>query len=166
MRIRTRQFAPLVILLISFLLSPLTLVAQTGRSDWSRLSSVAAGSKLSVKLRSGKKVDGTFSSVSDTALTLSVKNVATDVKRDDILTVHQFAGKSAGKSTLIGLGVGTGVGAVVGIAADASNNDDGFEKIDNVAAAGITVAGAAAGAITGFVIGKTHKKKVLVYEAK
>jgi len=166
MRIRTRQFAPLVILLISFLLSPLTLVAQTGRSDWSRLSSVAAGSKLSVKLRSGKKVDGTLSSVSDTALTLSVKNVATDVKRDDVLTVHQFAGKSAGKSTLIGLGVGTGVGAVVGIAADASNNDDGFEKIDNVAAAGITVAGAAAGAITGFVIGKTHKKKVLVYEAK
>jgi len=166
MRIRTRQFAPLVILLISFLLSPLTLAAQTGTRDWSRLSSVAAGSKLSVKLRNGKKVDGTLSSVSDTSLTLSVKNVATEVKRDDVLTVHQFAGKSAGKSTLIGLGVGAGVGAVLGIAADASNNDDGFEKIDNVAAAGIAVVGAAAGAITGFVIGKTRKKKVLVYEAK
>jgi len=166
MRIRTRQFAPLVILLISFLLSPLTLAAQTGTRDWSQLSSVAAGSKLSVKLRNGKKVDGTLSSVSDTSLTLSVKNVATEVKRDDVLTVHQFAGKSAGKSTLIGLGVGAGVGAVLGIAADASNNDDGFEKIDNVAAAGIAVVGAAAGAITGFVIGKTRKKKVLVYEAK
>ena len=167
MRIRTRQFAPLVILLISFLLSPLTLVAQTGTSDWSRLSSVANGSKLSVKLRNGKKVDGTLSSVSDTALTLMVKNTSTEIKRDDIRSVHQVGGTSVTKSTLIGLGAGAGTGALLGVVGEATDNDNSFGCCNGGAVtAGLTVLGAVAGAITGFVIGKTHNKKVLVYEAK
>ena len=49
MRITTRRFATIVILLTSLLLSPVTLVAQATTSDWSRLNSVVTGSKLSVK---------------------------------------------------------------------------------------------------------------------
>ena len=94
---------------------------------------------MSVKLRNGKKVDGTFSSVSDTSLTLMVKNASTEVKRDDIRSVHSVTGKSATKSTLIGLGVGAGVGAVIGIAGDASSNGFGGERLDNAVAAGVTV---------------------------
>lgn len=166
MRIRTRQIATIVILLTSFLLSPVTLAAQAGTNDWSRLSSVAAGSKLSVKLKNGKKINGTFSSASDTSLTMSVKNTSADVKRDDVQTVHYVTGASAAKSTLIGLGAGAGVGAAVGIAGDASSDDNGFEDLDNAVAVGVTVLGAAAGALTGFIIGKTRKKRVLIYEAK
>jgi hypothetical protein len=167
MRIRTRQFAPLVILLISFLLSPLTLAAQTGTSNWSRLSSVANGSKLSVKLKNGKKMDGTFGSVSDTALMLMVKNTSTEIKRDDIRSVHQVGGTSVTKSTLIGLGAGAGAGALLGAVGEATDDDNSFGDLNGGAVtAGLTVLGAATGAITGFIIGKTRKKRVLLYEAK
>lgn len=163
MRITTRQFAPIVILVISLLLSPITLMAQTATSDWSRLASMPAGNKLSVKLRNGKKIDGILSSVSDTAVTLLRKNTTTEVKRDDIKTVHQLGGASVTKSTLIGLGVGTGAGAIVGVAV---RDNDSFLDLDNVATAAITVIGAGVGALTGYAIGATRKKRVLIYEAK
>lgn len=166
MRITTRQFATIVILLTSLLLSAVTVGAQTANTDWARLTSVQTGSKMSVKLRNGKKVEGTLSSVSDTGLTLMVKNASTEVKRDDISSVHTVNGASVTKATLIGLGVGAGIGAAVGIAGDASSDAGGFETLDNAVAGAVTVIGALAGTITGFVIGKTRKKRVLIYEAR
>ena len=165
MRITTRRFATIVILLTSLLLSPVTLAAQSMTSDWSRLNSVVTGSKLSVKLRNGNKIDGTLSSVSDTALTLMVKNASREVKRDDIRTVHTINGNSAKKATLIGLGLGAGAGAAVGAAVD-RNNDDGLETLDSVGTAVTTVLGAGVGALGGFLIGRSGKKRVLLYEAK
>ena len=165
MRIQTRQFATLVILLTSLLLSPVTLAAQATANDWSRLSSVTTGSKLSVKLRNGNKIEGTLSSVSDTAVTLMVKNASRELKRDDVRTVHQVNGKSATTATLIGLGLGAGAGAAVGAVVD-RNNDDGFEKLDSVGTAVTTVLGAGVGALGGFLIGRSGKKRVLLYEAK
>lgn len=164
MRIQTRQFATLVILLTSLLLSPVTLAAQATTGDWSRLTSVPTGSKLSVKLRNGNKVDGTLSSVSDTAVTLMVKNISTELKRDEIRTVHKVNGKSATKATLIGLGVGAGAGAVVGAVSD--SNNDSLEDLDSIATAVATVLGAGVGALGGFLIGRSGKKRVLIYEVK
>lgn len=165
MRIPTRQIA-IILVLLSFLLSPVTLVAQTGTTDWSRLNSVASGTKLSVKTKDGKKVEGALNSVSDSSLSLTVKNAAREIRRENIASVHEVWNKSATKSTLIGLGVGAGAGAVIGLAGDASNDAGGFEGIDNAVAGAITVIGALAGGITGFVIGKTGKKRVLLYEFK
>ena len=166
MRIRTRHFATIVILLTSFLLSPVTLVAQVATNDWSRVTSVPTGNKLSVKLKNGKKIDGTFSSATDTSLTLLVKNTSTEIKRDDVSRIQQVSGTSATKSTLIGLGAGAGAGALLGAVGAAADNDDSFVDVDGAVTAGLTVLGAAAGAITGFVIGKTRGKKVLLYQAK
>ena len=165
MRIQTRQFATLVILLTSLLLSPVTLVAQTTTSDWSRLTSVSTGSKLSVKLKNGNKVDGTLSNVSDTALTLMVKNTSTELKRDDIRTIHLDGGKSAKKGALIGLGVGAGAGALIGGIFDASDDHNDLGDV----AAGVTtgigvVVGAGLGTLGGALIGR--KKRVLLYEVK
>ena len=164
MRTNTTQFASIVILLTSILLSPVTVAAQTGTNDWSRLTSVATGSKLSAKLRNGKTIVGSFSSASDTALTLMVKNAATEVRRDDIISVHQVTRKSAKTATLVGLGVGAGAGAIVGAAADSSS--DSFEDIDNIATAVTTVLGAGVGALGGFLIGRNGKKRVLIYQAR
>lgn len=167
MRIRTRQFATIVILLTSFLLSPVTLAAQVATNDWSRVTSVPVGNKLSVKLKNGKKIDGTFSSATDTSLTLLVKNTSTEIKREDVSRIQQVSGTSATKSTLIGLGAGAGAGALLGAVGSATDDDNSFGDINDGVAAGITtVLGAAAGAITGFVIGITRKKRVLLYEAK
>ena len=165
MRITTRRFATIVILLTSLLLSPVTAAAQASTSDWSRLNSVTTGSKLSVKLRNGKKVNGTLSNVTDTALTLMVKNRSTEVKRDDIRTVHQTSGNSATKATLIGMGLGAGAGAIT--AAVGNTRDDSFQVVDDRLAIGVlTVLGAGVGALGGFLVGKSMKKKVLIYEAR
>ena len=162
MRIQIRRFATLVVLLTSLLLSPVTLMAQATSNDWSRLTSVPTGSKLSVKLRNGNKVDGKLSSVSDTAVTLMVKNTSTELKRDDIRTVHLVGGKSAKKGALIGLGVGAGTGALVGGVIDASS--DNFPLAKGVTTAIGTILGAGLGALGGALIGRG--KRVLLYEAK
>ena len=164
MRIPAPQITTIAMLLFSLLLSPVTLTAQTNLSDWSRLNAVALGSKLSVKLKDGKTVEGTLRSVSDSGLSLTVKNADRELRRDDVQTVHEISKKSAKKATLIGLGVGAGAGAVAGIAGDASN--DGFETLDNAAAAAVTILGAGVGALSGFLIGRSGKKRVLIYEAR
>jgi small nuclear ribonucleoprotein (snRNP)-like protein len=162
---RTRLVIPTLVLLTSFLFSSLSVSAQVNMSDWSRLSLVTAGSKLSIKLKSGKSVSGKLNSVSDAGLNLTVKNTATELKREDILTVHQVIKKSATKSTLVGLGLGAGAGTVVGVAADANSDSGSFEKIDNTAAGAAVVIGAVAGTITGFLIGR-GSKRVLLYQSQ
>jgi small nuclear ribonucleoprotein (snRNP)-like protein len=132
-------------------------------NDWSKLNSVTSGTKLSVKLKDGKKMEGTLDAVSDTSLSLTVKNARKDVKREDVASVHELTKKSATAATLVGLGVGAGAGAAVGLAGDAGSD---LESIDNAVAAGVTVLGAGLGALAGFFIGRAGKKRVLLYEAK
>ena len=158
-----RKVTTIVVLLLSFLLSPLSLAAQTAPTDWSRLNSVSSGSKLSVKLKDGKKVDGTLDSVSDSTLALTVKNARREIRREDVASVHEVSSKSAVPATLIGAGVGAGAGAALGVAADSS--DGPFEVRDGVTA-GLAVVGAGIGALAGFLIGRTGKKRVLLYVSK
>lgn len=157
----------LVLVLAAALLLPSVVSAQSASApsdDWSTaLNTVANGSKLVVKLKTGKSVDGNLSGVSDTALSLSVKSKPVDLKREDVQSVYRIAGHSATKATLIGLGVGAGAGA--GIGAAASSGNDNFGKFDQAATAGLTVVGAVAGALTGYLIGRHSSKRVLVYEA-
>ena len=168
MRIPASQIPTITILLFSLLLSPVTLTAQTALNDWSRLNAVTSGSKLSVKLKDGKTVEGTLRSVSDSGLSLTVKNADRELRRDDVRTVHEVSSKSVKKATLIGLGVGAGAGAIVGAVQDANEGDRAFdfETFDNAAAGAVTILGAGVGALTGFIIGKSGKKRVLIYEAR
>ncbi len=153
------------LLLASFLLSSLTVAAQRNSSDWFQVKSIQTGSKLSVKLKSGKTIDGRFISVSDVALSVTVKNAPRELKREDVLTIHEtIKKKSSTKATLIGLGLGAGAGAAIGAAG--SSNDNGFDKIDHAVIAGLTVLGAGAGALTGYLLGRGGSKRVLIYESK
>ena len=117
---------------------------------------------MSVKLKSGKTVDGKLSGVSDTALSLTVKDKPVDVKREDVLSVYQIKKKSVAKATLIGLGVGAGAGAAIGVA---GRSKDDLVNLNNPVTAGLTVLGAAAGALTGFLIGRSGGKRVLIYQS-
>jgi hypothetical protein len=159
-----KQIAVIVVLVLSLLMSPVTLLAQSGTNDWSRLSAVASGSKLSVKLKDGKKIEGNFANASDASLSLTVKNAAREIRREDIATVHQVTKKGAGKATLIGLGAGAAVGGGLAIASEA--NDNSLEVKDGVTA-GLVALTAGVGALAGFLIGKTTgNKRVLLYESK
>jgi small nuclear ribonucleoprotein (snRNP)-like protein len=153
-------------LVASLLLSTVTVAAQGQMNDWSKVAALAAGSNLQVKLKNGKTIKGTLSSVTDTALSLTVKNAPVEIKREEVQTVHEVVRKgSGGKGALIGTGVGAGAGAAVGAISD-SANDDGFEKLDSAATAGLAIVGAGVGALAGYFIGRGGSKRVLIYEAK
>src|SRR5437667_11418588 len=151
-------------LAVCLLLSSVTVMAQEAKyavvNDWSRLNSIASGSKLSVKLKNGQAVNGEFSGVTDALLSLTVKGKSVELKREDVFSVYQIKKKSAKKSTLIGLSVGAGAG--IGLAGRGNN---GFNKIDNAVTAGFTVLGAGAGALTGYLLGRGATKRTLIYQA-
>jgi hypothetical protein len=153
-------------LAVCLLLSSVTAMAQESRpaavNNWSRLSSIASGSKLSVKLKNGQTVNGEFSKVTDATLSLTVKSKSVELRREDVFSVYEVKKKSATKSTLIGLGVGAGAGLGIGLA---GRSNDGFDKIDNAVTAGLTVLGAGAGALTGYFLGKRGTKRTLIYQA-
>jgi hypothetical protein len=167
MRTGSRRFTTGLVLAAAIWLSPLAPAAsaQTANAptgDWAAVESVTSGTKLSVKLKNGKTVEGRSSGASDTALSLSVGGKAVDLSRDDILRVYRAGGGSAKKAALIGLGVGAGAGAAVGAA---GGDDDGFAPTRAQLAAGLAVLGAGAGALAGFAIGKGRHKRVLIYDA-
>jgi len=165
MRSLPQPFAVLVVV-ATLLLATVTVMAQDQMNNWSRVTAVAAGTKLAVKLKNGKTVNGTFNNASDSTLSVMVKNSPMEIKRDDVATVHEVVKKSsATKATLIGTGVGAGVGAAAGGIASAKD-DDGFDKIDHVATAGLAVAGAGVGALVGYLIGRGGNQRVLLYESK
>lgn len=150
------------LLAVSLVLS-VPLRAQTAANDWSRLNSVESDSKLSVKLKSGKSIEGRLISASDSTLSMKVKNKTQEIKREDVQTVHRVIGKSVLTPTLLGMGIGAGVGAGVG---GIGANDSEFDKLDQAVVAGLAVIGAITGTVTGYFIGRTRKKRILVYEAR
>jgi len=157
-----RRLTLSLVLATWLLLSPIA-SAQTSTGDWSSLKAVETGSKLSVKLKTGRAVEGRLTGVTDDALSLSVKNRPADFKREDVQSVYQVRGKSARKETLVGMGVGAGAGLAFGAAG--SSADDSFDKLDQAVTAGLTVIGAGVGAAAGYLIGRRGSKRGLVYEA-
>ena len=146
---------PFVILAVvaSLLLSSVSVMAQGGTNDWSKVTALAGGSNLSVKLKNGKTVKGTLGSASDSTLSVTSKNGPVEIKREDVRTVHEVIEKGSGsKGALIGAAVGAGAGAGLGAIGDAQNAGDGFggEKLDNAFVAGLAIVGAGVGAIAGY----------------
>jgi len=137
--------------------------AQTGSApngDWSALKAVAAGSKLAVKRKNGKTVEGKLTGVSDAALSLNVGGRATDIKPEEVQRVYRIGGSSAKTGALIGAAAGAGTGAAVG-----ASGDEGFGPTHGQMAAGLAVLGGGAGALVGYAIGRGRRKRVLIYEA-
>ena len=162
MRIHRKRTVTSITLVMSLLLSSMTATAQTS-NDWSRLNTIELDSKLAVKLKNGKTINGKLSSVSDSALSLTVKKKPVDIRREEVLTVHQVTKKSVAAPTLIGAGAGAGIGAAAGAVSD---DDEGFVFVTKgQLAAGLAVIGAGVGAITGYFIGRGRSKRVLIYQA-
>ena len=149
-----------LILAASLLLAPVV-SAQNASSDWSALKAVASGSKLSVKLKTGKTVEGKLTGVSDDALSLSVGGKPTDLKAEEVLRVYRAGGSSGKTGALIGAAAGGGAGAAVG-----ASGDEGFGPTHGQMAAGLAVLGGGVGALVGYAIGRSRHKRVLVYEAR
>jgi hypothetical protein len=115
MCVGSRKFT-LVLLLAAALLLPSVASAQNSSAsgDWAALNTVTSGSKLAVKTKDGRSFEGRLSGVTDSALSLSVKDKPVELRREDVQSVYRVGKNSATKATLIGMGVGAGVGALTG----------------------------------------------------
>ena len=105
MRNLPRLFVTLIVV-SSLLLSVVSVAAQGQTNDWSKVTALATGSYLSVKLKTGKTIKGTLSSVNDSMLSLTVKNAPVEIKREEVRTIHEVIKKgNGGKGALIGSAV-------------------------------------------------------------
>jgi hypothetical protein len=165
---RNRFIATIGLMLVLLLSSVRVTAQQTSTTgDWGSLRNLPTESKLVVKLKTGKTVEGKLSSVSDTSLIVVKKNTQMELKRDNVASIYQVTKKSTTSSTLIGMGIGAGAGAglgAIGVSTDNSGYD--FDKLDKAFVAGLTVLGAGAGAITGYLVGKGSSKRTLIYQSK
>ena len=135
-------------------------------ADWSPLRALPAGSKLSFKLKNGKKIEGLLVSISDSGLTLTRKNQTVDLAQPEIAKVFHFiprsAGKSAVRSVLIGAGIGFGAGAAAG---GAIGSYEDIQTLESIAVLGTI--GAGIGAFVGAIKGLASRhRRALIYDAR
>ena len=135
--------------------------------EWEAVKALAAGEKLSVRLKDKKKVEGTLRSVSDSLLVLARGTSTVDLNRDSVAKVYRIVSRSTarsiGKSTALGAGIGFGIGAGVGIWGGT------YEDLETAGLVGLLGGfGAAIGAGIGALVGGIYVKqgRVLIYEVK
>lgn len=153
-----------IFLAIALIYAPVATAQQSALSgEWSSIRAVPQGAELSIKLKDGQTLRGKLMTVTDTALSLIVKNNKTEtLDRNDVSEVYQVRRKSEkAKYALIGAGVGTGVGAGIGAAKNSPESDDG--EIYTVMGVAL---GAGIGAVAGLLFGMGRRKRVLIYQAR
>src|SRR5215471_1384057 len=93
------------------------------QSDWQRVISLAAGTPITVKMKTGPRYNGSFlvaamdrlSLLSDERARPGRIRIRRDLMRDDIREVRRLQKL---QSALAGAAIGGGVGAAIGIAVD------------------------------------------------
>ncbi len=156
----------MVVVTLLMNLTPAMAQQGIGSSEWSAVTAISPGEKLSIELKDGKKLKGKLRTVTDSMVTLERGSKMTDASRDSISRVYRMAGsagKSVGKAAAIGAGIGGGIGVGLGIASG------GYEDIGRgEIAAVLGGVGAALGAGIGAIVGGlgSKEKRVLVYESK
>ena len=149
------------------LLTNATSTVAQALSDWEAVKILSSGEKLNVRLKNGKKLEGTVRSVSDTQLVMTRRTSTDDLDRGTISKVYRIVprstGRSIAKSTAMGAGIGFGTGAGVGIWGGT------YEDLETAGLVGILGGfGAAIGAGIGAFVGAVYVKprKVLIYDSK
>jgi len=155
----------LPILLVLLLLSshaPLAFSQQASSNDWSVVQQIKTNAKIIVKQKNGKEVKGSMIEATNTTLTIDRDGKPFSIPRADVRQVHVIEGKAQkGKWALIGAGIGAGVGAGIGAAKYSPNRDDSEIWIP----VGLMF-GTGAGALSGFLLGQSARKRVMVYDAR
>jgi hypothetical protein len=138
-----------------------TAFAQQARGDWTAVQSLPADARISIHLKTGKKIHGDFLSATDNQVTITRKGKGESFAKDAIAQIEHLERKAEkGKYAAIGAAIGTGVGGGIGVAKASGTSDDGY--IYTVA--GVAM-GAGFGALGGFLWGQAKQKHVLIYQA-
>ncbi len=134
---------------------------------WDLVKQTMFGEKLVVKLKDGRKVKGEKILVSDSELSLSIKNQqAAQFKRDEVLQVWRSLHPDPEKQRLY-QGIGVGVGLLGGIAIAVAATRPG-EPCFDCRGRGIGLTAAVIGMTTaGALVGRklAGGKRILIYQA-
>ena len=140
------------------LMGGVTVSAQVGNNDWSRVESLSSNTRLVVEMQAGQSIKGKLLSATPSVLNISRDGRPIVLQQQDIARVYIANKGSRFKSALIGAGVGAAVG--IGISAAYVYATKG----DPLIAAGGLLYGLPAGAAIGGLAGGKSKKGLLVYE--
>lgn len=151
----------IVLILLGLLTNPVFLLARSASdSDWSNLTSVPVGTRLTIEQKNGGTLKGNFETVTTTSISISKSGKTEAIDRSNIKAIYRSGKNSIGKTVAIGAAIGAGAGA--GIGAGVLGATGGSDDTAGVIAPFILV-GAGVGALLGALVGK--KKRILVYES-
>ena len=167
MRKRIAAFGVAVMLLLTSLPSVTSAqgTANPSADQWALVKSVPVGEKLTVKLWSGRTINGRVLSVSDTTLQLSRKNQITDMNQAKIQKIYRvFADSEAPKAfgavgSLVGLVAGILTAVTIGMREGTNNNGA------RVGLAVLIPAASIGGGLAGRAVGKRVARE-LIYESE
>ncbi|MFZ0739884.1 MAG: hypothetical protein WCA98_20120 [Candidatus Acidiferrales bacterium] len=134
-----------LLLLIYVLGLPCASWAQSNSASWANLSTLQAGERIQVVQTNSTKISGTFSNVSDAAITLQEQSGPQTIQRQDVRSVKLAERAHRLRNILIGGAVGAGVGAGIGAGA--------FHGCTSGCIGGVTTAEVAAVAALGGFLG-------------
>ena len=129
--------------------------------SWSDLSKVKRGSKLTVDTKDGRGAKGKLVTVSEAAIILDVAEIA----RAEVRSITRRQRKSLKRSILLGVAIGAGGGAALGAIAGGCGSHDFICFGRRIAVPVSAVAGGAAGAMWGTVLGLSRHRTVVLYES-
>ena len=133
----------------------------TARGGWGDVEALAAETEVVVDLEAGERRRGRLRTTEPDSVTVDAGGSAHTIRRSEVRAVHVFERRgSTAKSVLIGTAVGAAAGMALG--AGVSPRIDVARRV-TVPILG--AAGAAAGAITGYVIGRSRSRRVMIYQA-
>ena len=115
----------MLLVLLCVLGLPCASLAQTNQASWAILSGLRAGQNIQVVDTASRKHSGTFTSVSDTAITLRATAGEQSIQKQDVRSVR-LKNTHRLRNTLIVAGVGAGVGAGIGAATHKSCSQGQF----------------------------------------
>jgi|SRR3984885_1435204 hypothetical protein len=95
---------------------PCVSLARADKSSWTNLSVLQPGQKIEIVQRNSNRESGTFSSVTDSSITLQEKSGQQTIQKRDVKSVRLMKNKHRLRNTFIGAGVGAGLGAGIGAA--------------------------------------------------
>lgn len=147
------------LLILGLFSQSLAVFGQTG--EWSRVRSLTAGTVVRVETRTGDRVEGPVSAVTDDQIAVAASAGTRTIGIADVRKVKLVEKASTGKGIAIGAAVGAGAGAAIAFGALAST---GGSDDTNGFVAPIIAAGAGVGALIGGVL--RRKKTTTIYEVK
>jgi len=152
-----------ILFLVCLLGLPCVSLAQLNQASWANLSVLRSGQKIQIIDAASKVHSGTFTSVSESAISFTQTTSEKSIQKQDVRTVKLMENKHRLRNTLLVGAAGAGVGAAIGAATHKGCSSQSF-CIDFGGKALPAGIGAVIGGIGGAVVGAFLPSHSTIYD--